>query len=204
MIMNTTLTMTTKHEQAHSITGKDRVTSDRAAGSGSGRMRRSARSVAAVAALTVMSSAGADARAATLPDTKRDEYVNTYLSVVRDHGFSESKVGKWKRTFPLFNWTTNACEGTIKDPATRKYFAVFFWPCAQHDFGYRNNDLVGHHDDRTRNIVDSEFLERMNAVCSRPTVIRKKQCRGVAKKLYDAAHSKGIRAWNADTNDPWY
>jgi hypothetical protein len=194
-----------EHERANQRSAIDRdcSTSHCTADINSGRPRRAAVPVAAVVALMMMFLVDADARAATHEKAKRDDYVKDYVTIVRDQDFSDKIVVEWRKRYPKFDWSTDGCSGGVKH-VSKQDFAQFFWPCAQHDFGYRNNDFVGRHDDKTRAFVDSEFLERMRAVCDKLSGVKKTTCRGKAKLFYAAVHKLGTKAWNKDTRDPWY
>lgn len=206
--MNTIEIMTTKHGPGRPGSAGEPGAVRGVVARGARRLRRIAMAVAAVAALAMLFGSGGDAhaaaeaRAAGKPQKKRDEHVNMYKPIIMDPGFSARKVKAWREAgFIQFDWTTDGCSGGMREFAP-KFFAKFFWPCAQHDFGYRNNDLVGFHDDKTREFVDRELHERMRAVCAKQR-IGKRSCYLQAKLAYDALRKFGGKAWAGDTKDPW-
>lgn len=95
-----------------------------------------------------------------------------------------------RRTFPRFVWSNDGCSGPS---AYTGWSDEFFWPCVQHDFGYRQikarfypNLATGAH----REWVDGQFLQHMRQKCD-TLGWREYPCRVAAQAFWAAVRARG-------------
>lgn len=114
-------------------------------------------------------------------------YAQNYFTVVDDDNFHANYLN-WEHYFPGYNWGTDGCSGPA---AYSGYNDNFYWPCVQHDFGYRNATFTGNHNETARSHVDSAFQRHMNQLCSHYAVLAKPGCYTAAKAFFLAVRAKG-------------
>jgi hypothetical protein len=114
--------------------------------------------------------------------TLDEPYVGTFATIAADDKFREH-YDEWRRNFPDFDWHNNGCSGPAK---LTGYADNFFWPCVQHDFGYRNAPLVNRRNEATRKFIDDELLKHTKQVCSHYHVLKKPSCYVTANNFYNA------------------
>jgi len=113
-------------------------------------------------------------------------FVRTY----RDDNFKNNYLND-RHYMPNYDWSQDGCSG----PATKTGYADnFYWPCVQHDFGYRNNRRARMHNEWTRYDIDVSFLRHMDNLCAHYGVFAKVPCYSMSTIFY-----KGVRygAWSA-------
>jgi hypothetical protein len=113
-----------------------------------------------------------------------------YRQIIADPAFGRNVAG-YRKQYPFFDWTTDGC--TVPKQINAKAFYV---PCVQHDFGYRNNRLVGLHNEETRRFVDQQLGKRMAAICNRQADPKlKNTCLTGVGAAFAAVRSVGGRWW---------
>jgi hypothetical protein len=131
------------------------------------------------------------------PRAPRQGFSAAYRMIVADDNF-HANYDRYKRQYPQFNWGNDGCSGPARFTG---YSDNFFWPCVQHDFGYRNNRIASQHNEAARQFVDSEFRQHMKQICGRyDSAIRKRparwSCNGAADAFYTAVRARAQSAWN--------
>ena len=116
-----------------------------------------------------------------------DAYSQNYFVIVDDDNFRANHPN-WVHYFPGYNWSTDGCSGPA---GYTGYDDNFYWPCVQHDFGYRNASFTGNHNETTRSHIDSAFQRHMNQLCSHYGVLAKPGCYAAAKAFFLAVRAKG-------------
>ena len=114
-------------------------------------------------------------------------YVGNFAKIAADDKFREH-YGEWRRNFPDFDWNNDGCSGPAK---LTGYADNFFWPCVQHDFGYRNASRVHRRNEATRKFIDDELLHHTKQVCSHYGVWKKPRCYVTADHFYKAVRLFG-------------
>jgi hypothetical protein len=158
--------------------------------------------LAVVAVIATLSATTAHARTDREPGARLGAAAGTagaYRSIVADDNF-RTHYEQYKRQFPppRFNWGNDGCSGPAK---LTGYNDNFFWPCVQHDFGYRNNRIASQHNEGTREFVDRQFLRHMRQICDRydSALIKrgaKVACYGAADAFYHAVRVGAKSSWN--------
>lgn len=137
--------------------------------------------------------ATASQAAPTAPSLQAQSLYTQYYFVVVDDDNFRANYGNWTHGFPGYNWGNDGCSG----PASYTgYNDNFFWPCVQHDFGYRNARFTGNHNETTRSYVDSAFQRHMNQLCSRYSFFAKPGCYAAAKAFFLAVRAGGQSSFN--------
>src|SRR5688500_13497574 len=94
----------------------------------------------------------------------------SYWQIDSDSNF-QADYNHYKSAYPGFDWSTDGCSVPMVIQAVSrmadKYVAKFYWPCVQHDFGYRNAGHVGLKNENARAQVDQHLKDGMMATCSR-------------------------------------
>jgi hypothetical protein len=115
------------------------------------------------------------------------QYASAFNTIAADRDF-RAHSDQWRQKFPEFDWSTDGCSG----PAKLTGFADnFYWPCVQHDFGYRNNRKVHRHNEVTRAFIDAEFLAHLRQLCSHYAWLAKPGCYLAAENFYTAVRAGG-------------
>lgn len=127
------------------------------------------------------------AHADPAPTVSDVQYALVFSTIAADNSFHDHH-NAWRQKFPNFDWNTDGCSGPAK---LTGYADNFYWPCVQHDFGYRNNRRVHRHDDETRKFIDVELLTHMKQLCSHYAVLAKPGCYVAADNFYAAVRVGG-------------
>lgn len=115
------------------------------------------------------------------------QYAAAFNTIAADNSF-HAHYDQWRNKFPNFDWGTDGCSG----PAKLTGFADnFYWPCVQHDFGYRNNRKVHRHNETTRAFVDAELLAHIKQLCAHYALLAKPGCYLAAQNFYNAVRVGG-------------
>lgn len=118
--------------------------------------------------------------------------VNKYWQIVKSSDF-EQNYNQYKSECPNFDWTTDGCSvpAEVQDliPLSHTYCGIFYWPCRQHDFGYRNADTEHVLNEDARKQVDDQLLASMKKTCSNFS------CKAVAESFYSAVRLFGGRVF---------
>lgn len=114
-------------------------------------------------------------------------FLSTYTTIAATNTF-RSRYWTLRGAFPRFNWGNDGCSG----PAGYTGWSdEFFWPCVQHDFGYRNARFYPSRMNETdRHWVDGQFKQHMQAVCD-TLGWRKPFCYVAAQAFYTAVYLRG-------------
>lgn len=113
--------------------------------------------------------------------------VSTYAIIASTSTF-RPRYWTLRGAFPRFNWGNDGCSG----PAGYTGWSdEFFWPCVQHDFGYRNARFYpSRMNEADRHWVDGQFKQHMQAVCD-TLGWRKPFCYVAAQAFYTAVYYGG-------------
>lgn len=112
---------------------------------------------------------------------------STYKSVSANNSF-RSQYSSLRGKYPSFNWTTDGCSGPS---GYTGWSDEFYWPCRQHDFGYRNaRHYPSLMNETHRHWVDGQFKQHMQNVCD-DLGWRKYPCYAAAQAFYTAVYYGG-------------
>ncbi|PNY81615.1 phospholipase A2 [Deinococcus koreensis] len=113
--------------------------------------------------------------------------LSTYTTIAATNTF-RSRYWTLRGAFPRFNWGNDGCSG----PAGYTGWSdEFFWPCVQHDFGYRNARFYpSRMNEADRHWIDGQFKQHMQAVCD-TLGWRKPFCYVAAQAFYTAVYLRG-------------
>lgn len=114
-------------------------------------------------------------------------YLSTYTTIAATNTF-RSRYSTLRSAFPRFNWGNDGCSGPS---GYTGWSDEFFWPCVQHDFGYRNARFYpSRMNEADRHWVDGQFKQHMQAVCD-TLGWRKPFCYVAAQAFYTAVYFGG-------------
>jgi len=175
-----------RHRHSHQIANRAGSHGSAPGGAGRGGAGRGAtmQRIAVMTAVAMVVSAHAYA---TPPLPEGDRYAENFAKIVADNDFREH-YDQLRRDFPRFDWHNNGCSGPAK---LTGYADDFFWPCVQHDFGYRNAKMVHRHNETTRTFIDFQLLEHTKRVCSHRSLLAKPPCYVTANNFYSAVRLFG-------------
>lgn len=121
-------------------------------------------------------------------DAQAAPYASSTYKIVASTNTFRSRYSTLKSAFPRFVWTTDGCSGPS---GYTGWSDEFYWPCRQHDFGYRNVRFYPSLRNEThRHWVDAQFKEHMNSVCD-TLGWRKYPCYVAARAFYTAVYFGG-------------
>ncbi len=131
------------------------------------------------------------APSAAAPAVKPPSLTSTYLIIAKASNFRQN-YDHWKQRFRFFDWSNDGCTGA----EVTGYGDDFYWPCVQHDFGYRNNRRAGLHNEATRKHVDEALRQNTQAICNRrPGGLDKDNCYRASDLVYNAVRTFGGNFW---------
>ncbi|AXG78916.1 phospholipase A2 [Streptomyces paludis] len=113
--------------------------------------------------------------------------------------FRDEKKRKGHRTDLI--WKDDGCSAPwysyiVIGPSLAYYSSQFYWPCARHDFGYRNYQKQKRTTRHNKDRIDSRFKYDMNKrICEPKMYLPEKACNGAAYGFWYAVNKFGDSAF---------